>query len=310
MFIHRDDYPRPMNSLLWARCLRVAACVVVPAIGLASGALGGERPARTQSATLDQPAAQQAAKRSARATFDSAKRLGIAPAPPAVMEGLSSKTLSNRRKLWFIKTVTPLVIHANERILRDRLRIEILKVYTDAGIELDRSEAQWLNRIARRYKLAKLDFKALLRRVDIVPPSLALAQAAEESGWGRSRFAREGNALFGQRVYRGKSGIVPKERAEGEVYRVRAFDSALHAVRAYKHNLNTHSAYEVFRRQRADMRRRWGWLDGYVLAGGLLRYSERREAYLDAIRTIMRGNGLGVLDLLQAAEPWPTGPDA
>lgn len=309
MFIFHDGYPRLMSPGLWAHRLRVTACVAVSGICLSSGAFGDGPPAGTQSAT-PQSAAERAAKYSARAALDVAKRSGITPPAPAIADGLSAKTLSNGRKLWFIKTVTPLVIHASERILRDRLRVEILRIYADAGIALDRSETQWLDGIAQRYKLKKPDFDVLLRRVDIVPPSLALAQAAEESGWGRSRFAREGNALFGQRVYGGTGGIVPKERAEGEVYRVRAFDSALHAVRAYKHNLNTHSAYAAFRIKRAEMRRRRGWLDGYALADGLVKYSERREAYLTAIRSIMRGNGLGVLDHLQPAQPWPLGPDA
>lgn len=286
------------------RCLRASA---LAAALLVSGpaAWAGDSGATGQPVENGESGATQAAALLGAANLDQAKRSGIAAVPPAVAEGLTAKAISNQQKLDFIKIVAPLILHVNERILRDRLRIEILQIYSAAGLELDAKDADWLLQIARRYRLKEIDFDALLRRVDIIPPSLALAQAAEESGWGRSRFAREGFALFGQRVYAGNNGMVPRERADGEVYRVRAFKTPLQAVRAYKHNLNTHSAYARFREQRAEMRRHRAMLDGYRLADGLLYYSERREAYLDTIRTIMRTNGLGALDRLQAAEPWP-----
>ena len=148
-------------------------------------------------------------------------------------------------------------------------------------------------------RVAGVDFEELLRRVDIVPPSLALAQAAEESGWGVSRFARRGKALFGQKVFRGGEGLVPLERPDGARYRVRSFDRVIDGVRAYLHNLNTHYAYARFRRVRARMRQEDGTLDSYGLAGTLLKYSERREAYLETIREIMQVNGLTVFDRLQ-----------
>ena len=147
------------------------------------------------------------------------------------------------------------------------------------------------------YGLDSLDFDALLKRVDIVPPSLAIAQAAEESGWGTSRFAREGNALFGQRAYKAsKKGIVPKERPDGTNFRVRAFDHLIDGVKAYVHNLNSHFAYEDFRDLRATLRAETGHIDGYALAGSLLRYSERGEDYINTIRVIMRVNSLQVFD--------------
>src|SRR5690606_12194341 len=107
----------------------------------------------------------------------------------------------------------------------------------------------WLDRTAEAYGIDRTgpeDFAELLRRADTIPPSLALAQAAEESGWGTSRFAREGNALFGQRVWRGEDGIVPSDRADGETYRVAAFEHLIDGVKSYARNLNTHSAYEAF----------------------------------------------------------------
>lgn len=219
-------------------------------------------------------------------------------APARLLTGLPAQATASRRKVAFIEATLPLILRANEIILRDRLRIEILHAYGQAGLAIDEDDTRWLETTADRYGVDVTDFGELLRRVDIVPPSLALAQAAEESGWGTSRFARRGKALFGQRVYRGTGGIVPLARPKGETFRVRAFNNVLDGVRAYLHNLNTHFAYEGFRRTRAAMRRR-GRIDGYGLTGLLWNYSERRGAYLNSIRTIMRVNGFHVLDRAQ-----------
>lgn len=248
--------------------------------------------------------------------FDRRKRDGVDMSVPADLAGLlSDKATSSRLKLGFIRAILPLVLHANETIMRDRSRIEVLRIYRSAGVALDAEDESWLARIAARYGVdaakesGPFPFERLLERVDIVPPSLALAQAAEESGWGRSRFARQGNALFGQRIFRGAGGMVPVDRAEGESYRVRSFDGVGDAVRSYLRNLNTHYAYESFRRARADMRRRRGTLDGYGLTTTLSNYSERRESYLVSIRAIMRHNGLEALDLLQPESRGPNRPD-
>jgi Bax protein len=155
----------------------------------------------------------------------------------------------------------------------------------------------WLDETAERYGSKSADPADLLTHVDIVPPSLAIAQAAEESGWGTSRFAREGNALFGQRAYKAhRKGIVPVERPEGTSFRVRAFDHLIDGVKSYMHNLNSHPAYRDFREARAKMRAEEGNIDGYDLAGALLRYSERGVAYVKTIRVIMRSNTLRAFD--------------
>ena len=218
--------------------------------------------------------------------------------PASLLTGLPKRARSSRRKVGFIEATLPLILHANEMILSERLRIEILHAYRHAGLAIDGADKRWLAATAERYGLETVDFHELLRRVDIVPPSLALAQAAEESGWGTSRFARHGKALFGQRIYGGSGGIVPMARPKGETFRVRAFGSLMEGVRAYLHNLNTHFAYEGFRRARAAMRQR-GRIDGYGLTATLRNYSERRGAYLDTIRAIMRFNGFHVLDRAQ-----------
>jgi Bax protein len=141
--------------------------------------------------------------------------------------------------------------------------------------------------------------KELLRRVDIVPPSLALTQAALESGWGTSRFAQEGNALFGQKAFNDSvDSLLSRHKKPADVHRYRSYDSLMSAVRSYVHNLNSHPAYGEFRSQRAELRKKAGDgpLDGDNLARTLLRYSERGLSYTADIRQMMRSNGMRSYD--------------
>jgi Bax protein len=200
------------------------------------------------------------------------------------------------RKRVFLKAILPLVLKVNESILLERGRLLALRQRAEAGRELTPAARIWLEDLARRYGVETLDFDELLRRVDAIPPGLALAQGAEESGWGTSRFALEGNAPFGQWTFDPDEGIVPERRDNGKSHLVRAYDHLLDGVWAYSLNLNTHPAYRGFRRMRADMRRTGRELDGYALAGTLMRYSERGKAYIESIRTIMRVNDLTPLD--------------
>lgn len=203
----------------------------------------------------------------------------------------------SKRKITFIKSTLPLILHVNELILQDRERLQSIRERAAQGAEITADDEAWLGEIAELYGAARADPEALLTRVDIIPPSLAIAQAAEESGWGTSRFAREGNALFGQRSYKAhKKGIVPHKRGEGEAFKVRAFDHLIDGVKAYVHNLNSHFAYKDFRAARAAMRAETGVVDGYHLAGALQRYSERGADYISTIRLIMRANTLRVFD--------------
>lgn len=200
------------------------------------------------------------------------------------------------RKVMFIKSTLPLILHVNELISLERARLIAAQKRAAAGEPLAPDDQAWLIELADLYGLERVDFSALLARVDIIPPSLAIAQAAEESGWGTSRFALEGNALFGQRSFKpSKTGIVPLKRAAGQKFKVRAFDHLIDGVKAYVHNLNSHFAYEKFRMKRAEMRRA-GTIDGNALAGSLERYSERGAAYIKTIRAIMRVNELTRFD--------------
>ena len=171
----------------------------------------------------------------------------------AVPDGLKDMRIIDRRKRLFFRTVLPLILTVNEEITANRQRLlSISSALESEGDEMTLSEegAIWINALAERYgvdlneddvTLSEL-ISVLKARVAPIPTALALAQAVEESAWGTSRFAREGNALFGQWVWNEEAGIVPTEQREGQAYAVRAFETPLQSVRAYAKNLNTHWA--------------------------------------------------------------------
>lgn len=209
------------------------------------------------------------------------------------------------RKATFFKTVLPLVLQVNEQIRADRRRLWSIRYRVRSGQPVDAVDRLWLVVASETYRVEAGDLETLARRMDIVPPSLALAQAAEESGWGTSRFVREGNAMFGQWTYADDQAMTPRDREAGKRHKVRRFETLLESVRAYARNLNTHRAYAGFRKARAALRSGGEPVSGSVLAGKLDRYSERGDAYVDAIRAIIRVNGLERLDdaRLQARRP-------
>jgi len=214
----------------------------------------------------------------------------------ALPRDLANVPSANARKRLFVQAVLPAILRVNEEIAAARWRVERLGdrlIWPDALTPADR---EWLVDTANLYGAVPFDVPGLLSRMDIVPPSLALAQAAEESGWGTSRFVREGNALFGQYTYNSKPGMVPAQRDENRRHRVRSHDTLLDAVRAYAHNLNSHWAYDDFRLKRSRLRRAGAAITGDALVGELWGYSERRAAYVESIRRIMRQNRLGDFD--------------
>ncbi len=222
----------------------------------------------------------------------------VASLPP----DLDSLESTDERKQLFIKAVLPVVLRVNEDIADDRRRLTGLAKRQARGNTPTLVDAAWLDEQYARYEVKSGDFKELLRRVDIIPPSLALAQAAEESGWGTSRFAREGNALFGQYTDPDGEGIAPQSGDAVGKFRIRSYDTLYETVRSYALNLNHHKAYETFRELRAEQRASAGELDGHRLAGTLLRYSERGEDYVKTLRTIMRENALGHFDDVRLGE--------
>ena len=156
------------------------------------------------------------------------------------------------RKALFFRTLLPLMLDANEAVLRDRARLIALEQRLAAGETISAREQAWLERLAQNYEVDGVNFQQLLRRVDAVPPSLAMAQAAIESGWGTSRFAREGQALFGQKVFNPDIGMTPAS-ADDDDYQIHAFNGLAEGVRAYVRNLNTHNAYRDFREDRKSV---------------------------------------------------------
>ncbi len=203
-----------------------------------------------------------------------------------------------QRKSLFILAILPLVLHANEAIMVDRTRLLAL-----APIPLEtwsEPDQKWLGDMAVAYKAQDLEgaelIDELIRRIDIVPTSLAVAQAAEESGWGTSRFAIEGNAIFGQWTTSEADGLRPRGADKDFKYFVRTFDGPEKSVAAYMRNLNTHDAYVSFRNRRKVQRDQIGELDSFGLANTLLSYSERGKKYVATIRAIMETNVLTEYD--------------
>jgi len=199
------------------------------------------------------------------------------------------------KKALFFRSLLPIVLAENEKLAELRSHVSVL--LQKGVMQLSEADRRWLEAIAQQYKLkGSIDDvslqRKLLRRVDVVPPALALAQAANESAWGTSRFARQGNNLFGQWTYRQSEGIVPLGRPEGATYAVRAFSSIDASVRAYIQNINSNAAYAELRQLRQQMRDKGEALDSIVLATGLMAYSARGEEYISELQSMIRSNRL------------------
>ena len=200
--------------------------------------------------------------------------------------------LAGDRQQAFLDTLLPIVLRENARLRRLRAEVgDMLDMQRQGG--LSEGDSLRLRQLARRYRVEGKILedaavgRELLKRIDSIPAELALAQAANESAWGTSRFAREGNNLFGIWTYDKDKGIVPKRRAEGATHLVRRFDSFDQSVRYYLHTLNSHPAYQDLRETRAAMRARGEQPSGVVLAGGLTRYSAKGELYVKLIRDLI-----------------------
>jgi len=271
------------------------AHVAVPAPATASGPHASAEPADGAAVTSD-----RIADAFARIGYrlDTVRADGEVPRVflASLPSDLSDIAVPERRKIMFIETALPLILHVNEVIALDRERIVDLRDRMAAGRAISADDRTWLEREAAAYGLDRLDMDELVRRVDVIPPSLALAQSAEESGWGTSRVAQEGNALFGQFTWSDDSGLPPNQRGDGVRYRIAVFDQLMDCVKSYALNLNSHPAYDKFRRARAAQRHDGNALDGFALAGLLGPYSERGLAYVRAVRTIIRRNALDVFD--------------
>ena len=198
---------------------------------------------------------------------------------------------SKKRKNLFIQIILPLIIKENNHIKSDRNKLfNILNKNKNT-----RGEKNWLNAKFKQYGVINKDLSTLKIRMDEVPVSMAIAQAAKETGWGTSRFAQEGNALFGQWTWSGE-GIKPSEADDNSTHKVMKFKILQASVKAYQRNLNTHPTYKDFRSTRAELRDENKKLDGLILAEHLDKYAETGKEYVRVLQQIIKQNNLKDFD--------------
>ena len=198
---------------------------------------------------------------------------------------------TKKRKSLFIQIILPLILEENNLILIDRKKLfSILNKNKNS-----KKEKNWLNRKFKQYGVLNQDIATLKVRMDIIPVSLAIAQAAKETGWGTSRFALEGNALFGQWTWSG-DGIKPAGAESDTKHKVMKFKVLKASVRAYQRNLNTHSSYKNFRQMRAQLRDDSEKLDSLLLADQLDNYAETGKEYTKILKQIINQNSLKDFD--------------
>jgi Bax protein len=198
------------------------------------------------------------------------------------------------KKETFIKIVLPLIVAENEKILDDRYKLNKIsskKMTTD-------SEKQWLRQKFLEYKVKKGNVEELKNRMDVIPVSIALAQAAKESGWGTSRFALEGNAIFGQWTWTGQ-GIEPLLKDKSKSHKILRFPILRASVKSYKNNLNTHKSYKDFRSKRRDLREKNRKISGLKLTKTLDNYAQTGNEYTKILEQIIIQNRLMDFELVR-----------
>ena len=207
----------------------------------------------------------------------------------------------SKSKKDFVKTLLPLISYENQNILLERSKLENIKIFLDDNNTLSKADLDFLNKISKKYRIKTDDkhkydvLNELLNRVDVIPNSIVLAQAANESGWGTSRFAKEFNALFGEYTYDFSNGVVPLLREEGEKHLVKTFTSVDKSVQSYFNNLNSHYAYEDFREVREIMREKNNFSNIKLLVEELDSYAADIN-YITTINAIIDANKLDQFD--------------
>ena len=202
----------------------------------------------------------------------------------------------NERKKLFIQTLLPIIYSENLKILEDRKKI--LDWWSESqGENFSRDFwPSWLFELSEKYDTNDSNLGNLLIKVDIIPISMALSQAAIESGWGTSRYLREGNAIYGQYTFEKNKGIVPAERDSSKKFFIRKFENLSESTKSYFKNINTHLAYESLREERKKLRMNGETLSGLKLAGFLTSYSERKEDYVNDVKKIIESNNFMKFD--------------
>ncbi len=236
---------------------------------------------------------------------------------PGQIQGMMARTQSERpsaslpdfrvfrdvstKKSRFFDYLLPLVQAENVRLTAIRKRLSYIYDHVRWHRQIDEADQQWLALVSQEFRLPTTDssrtefWVSIFQRVDAVPEELALAQAANESAWGTSRFAREGNNLFGQWCFRRGCGMVPAGRPAGATYEVARYESVSESIGSYMHNLNTGRTYQLLREIRSRMRIEGQAPDATELAAGLRDYSERGIEYVNELRAMIRHNS-GVID--------------
>jgi len=218
--------------------------------------------------------------------------------PIVVFPDFASISDIDAKKQQFFDFLQDYVRYENGLTSDLRLRLLSYAEIVRAGISLTGIERDWVIDLAITYDVeteAMVDqaiVDELLLRVDVIPASLVLAQAANESAWGTSRFALEGNNIFGQWCYEEGCGIIPNRRVAGATHEVKSFDTIEAAIEGYFLNINTHRLYAGFRQERARLRQLGQNLDPILLVQGLDRYSQRGENYIDEVQTLIQQNDL------------------
>jgi len=216
-------------------------------------------------------------------------------------ELLRLKDVKIKKKLFF-SALLPAILKVNQTIRQSRKKLKSIIFKITIGEDVSEADYYWLTQKLIRYKVKVGDVRhfvthtgnilgQLLNRMNIIPPELALAQAAQESGWGTSRFAQQGNALYGEWTWGTGCGIVPSKREKGKKHRIKCFKTIIRAVDSYVLNLNTHKGYREFRQKRS-LYRDDQVIDVMRLVDTLTNYSEEGAAYVTKIKNIIRVNRL------------------
>jgi len=253
-----------------------------------------------------QTAARPVRRPAVRAPAPAAKHSQSAKTKPPTTPATADLSTDSHKQRFFDKLL-PLVTRENERLLGMRRELTDLQAVRARGMRLQEGRLTWLRKLADDYRVEGIDdtgalIDAMLKRVDVIPVGLALAQAANESAWGKSRFAREGNNLFGTWTYDEDNGIKPMRRAAGKTHLVRSYDSLEASLRDYMQNLNSHPAYQPFRERRAAQRADRQPLSAMHLAAGLTAYAENGGEYVKLIQSMIRVNKLEHIAQLQVAD--------
>ena len=204
---------------------------------------------------------------------------------------------TKKAKAYFFEYIYKLTKKENIRILEERNFIKKILSSNTAKENITKSELKKLSELKKRYRVKKLyDLKSYLIKIDVIPPSLSIAQAAVESGWGKSRFTKKANNIFGHWTYNAKNGILPKRRPAGSKHYIRVFPNIQASLRAYMLNLNRHTAYKSFHKKRYQTRVKNKNPMGIVLSQTMIKYSGIGKKYLTILKSVIRKNKLQKYD--------------